>query len=340
MERDDARERVAILEEVTAAMVGCVRALVLDLDEIGAADVRAGLAETVTRLRAGAAPADLAAQATRAEHDALTFAERERDYLDRRDAELRRIIGVLTEGLAAVGAGSAAYHQRLLAKGARLEAAARLDDLVRVRAAIATEVRELRAAVAERQAEEQSATAALRSEVETLRESVARARSEARTDALTGAANRAAFDDELARRCQLAAAGGDGFALIMVDVDHFKRVNDQHGHQVGDRVLTALVAFLRPRVRRDDVIARWGGEEFAVVLPGASVRVALKKVRAILRELAGTDWTIDGGRTLRFTASAGVAAWRSGDEPATVTARADQALYRAKHAGRNRAERG
>ena len=340
IERDDARERVAILEEVTAAMVGCVRALVLDLDEIGAADVRAGLAETVARLRGHGDPAQLAEQATRCQHDTLTFAERERDYLDRRDAELRRIIEVLTDGLAGVATGSAAYHQRLLAKGARLEAAARLDDLVKVRAAIATEVRSLRAAVAERQAEEQTATAALRTEVETLRASVAQARTEARTDPLTGAANRAAFDEALARRCQLATAGGDGFALIMVDVDHFKRVNDDHGHAVGDRVLTALVAFLRPRVRRDDLIARWGGEEFAVVLPGASTRVALKKARTVLRELAGTDWTIDGGRTIRFTASAGVTAWKAGDDPDTVTARADRALYKAKHAGRNRAERG
>lgn len=340
VERDDARERVAILEEVTEAMLGCVRALVLDLDEIGAADVRAGLAETVDRLRGHVAPAQLAEQASRCQHDTLEFAERERDYLDRRDAELRRIIDVLTDGLAAVGTGSAAYHQRLLAKGNRLEAVSRLDDLVKVRAAIATEVQALRAEVAERQVEEQRATAALRTEVETLRASVAKARTEARTDPLTGAANRAAFDDELARRCALAVAGVDDFALIMVDVDHFKAVNDQHGHAVGDRVLTGLVAFLRPRVRRDDLIARWGGEEFAVVLPGASVRVALKKARAVLRELAGTDWTIDAGPKLRFTVSAGVTAWRAGDEPAAVAARADQALYRAKHAGRNRAERG
>jgi diguanylate cyclase (GGDEF)-like protein len=105
-------------------------------------------------------------------------------------------------------------------------------------------------------------------------------------------------------------------------------------------VLTALVSFLRPRVRRGDLIARWGGEEFAVVLPGASTRVALKKTRAILRELAITDWTIDTGRAIRFTISAGVTAWKSDDEPVTITARADRALYKAKHAGRNRAERG
>ena len=175
VERDDARERVAILEEVTEAMLGCVRALVLDLDEIGAADVRAGLAETVDRLRGHVDPARLAEQATRCQHDTLTFAERERDYLGRRDDELRRIISVLTDGLGAVAASSASYHQRLLAKGSRLEAASRLDDLVKVRAAIATEVQALRADVAERQVEERRASAALRTEVETLRASVAQA---------------------------------------------------------------------------------------------------------------------------------------------------------------------
>jgi diguanylate cyclase (GGDEF)-like protein len=106
---------------------------------------------------------------------------------------------------------------------------------------------------------------------------------------------------------------------------------------VGDRVLHALVTFLRDRVRRDDMIARWGGEEFAVLLPGASVRVAFGKAKTLVSELAESDWTIDQARTLRFTASIGVTAWSAGDEPGALLERVDQALYAAKRGGRNRA---
>src|SRR5262249_47343194 len=142
-------------------------------------------------------------------------------------------------------------------------------------------------------------TEALRAEIETLRIKVEHANHVARVDALTGAANRGAFDDELARRCTLAAANHESFALILADIDHFKAINDNHGHPVGDRVLQSLVTFLRDRVRQDDVIARWGGEEFAVLLPKASLRAAYSKAKALVEELSTTDWTIDAAKKLR-----------------------------------------
>ena len=126
----------------------------------------------------------------------------------------------------------------------------------------------------------------------------------------------------------------------MADIDHFKTINDTHGHPVGDRVLQSLVTFLRDRVRRDDLIARWGGEEFAVLLPKASARAAFTKAKSLVDELGETDWTIDHAAKLRFTASFGVVAWQKGDEPRTLVDRADKALYAAKHGGRNRAVRG
>ena len=334
-----ARRRVAALEGAAVSLVGCVRALVLEVDELGALELKAGLSALATELRAGA-DAVAVADLVRAQHGAVVaFAERERAYLAQRDAELRRIIQLLTDGLAGVGDGAAAYHQRLLANGNRLEAASRLSDLVKMRAAIATEVSGLRAAVAERQAEEAAQASSLRREIAVLREHVAKARSEARTDALTGAANRAAFDEELARRCALAGQGLGGFALLLSDLDHFKKINDTYGHPIGDRVLTAYVEFLRARVRESDLVARCGGEEFALILPGAALRPALRKARRLVEELARCEWAVDPTTKLRFTASVGVTAWEAGDEPARVVERADRALYRAKQDGRNRASR-
>jgi len=336
VELEAAHLRVAALETAATTMLGCVRALVLDLDELGALELKAGLTALHTELRAGGELAALAEHTALQHAEVLAFAEREREYLARRDAELRRIIQVLSDGLAGVSQGAAAYHRRLLDNGSRLEAASRLSDLVKMRASITAEVAGLRTAIAERQAEEQTATRALHTEIEQLRLNVARAQTEARTDPLTGAANRAAFDEELARRCELAATGRESFALLYADIDHFKHINDSYGHPVGDRVLTAFVAFMRGRVRDSDMIARCGGEEFGVILPGATLRPAVRKARRLIDELARSDWAVNPATKLRFTASMGVAAWQPGDDPAGLVARVDRALYRSKQEGRNR----
>jgi len=336
---ETARARVGALESVAAMMLGCVRALVLDIDELGAPELKARLTQLTAQLRSDTSSTELGEACNQHRTDILAFAEREREYLDRRDTELHRIIQVLSDGLAGVSQGAAAYHKRLLDNGSRLEAASRLSDLVKMRAAITAEVQGLRTAIAERQVEEQSQARELRKEIEELRQNVARAQSEARTDPLTGAANRGAFDEELARRCELATASNESFALVLADIDHFKQINDTYGHPVGDRVLTALVAFLRARIRRSDTIARYGGEEFAVILPGATLRPALRLARRLNDELARSDWAVDPTTKLRFTTSMGVAAWRTGDDPTALVSRADRALYRAKQEGRNRVVR-
>src|ERR1041384_4074191 len=344
-----ARARVSALEGVATATLGCVpppvparaqrraaRAPALATDGRGPPERKPQLAELAVQPRTGGDPVELTRTCAHRRVDIVGFAEREREYLERRDAELHRIIQVLSDGLAGVSQGAATYHKRLLDNGSRLEAASRLSDLMKMRAAITAEVQGLRSAIAERQAEEQTQANALRSEIELLRQNVVRAQTEARTDPLTGAANRAAFDEELARRCGLAAAGRESFALVFADIDHFKQINDTYGHPVGDRVLTALVEFLRARIRRSDTIARYGGEEFAVILPGATLRPALRKARKLNEELARCDWQVDPTSKLRFTTSMGVAAWQDGDDAAAMIERADRALYRAKHEGRNR----
>jgi diguanylate cyclase (GGDEF)-like protein len=102
-------------------------------------------------------------------------------------------------------------------------------------------------------------------------------------------------------------------------------------------VLHALATFLRDHTRADDTVARWGGEEFAVILPGAPLRSAYGKAKELVAGLAKSDWAIDRGSKLRFTMSIGVTAWCAGDTPALVLERVDEALYAAKNGGRNRA---
>ncbi len=334
------RERTLLLADATASFIACVKALALDIEEIGAPALKLALDDTLAVLRAEAPAEQLAEALAARKTEALEFAGREREYLTTRDAELYRIIQVLRDGLASVSDVDDVFNRRMLDRGTRLEAASQLGDLVRVREAISREVNELRRQVADKQASDEARAAELAREVDTLRRDVEDARVSAATDKLTGAANRAAFDSEVARLVELAGAGNQGFALLLADVDHFKSINDTYGHQVGDRVLVGFVAFCRSRVRRGDMVARWGGEEIAILLPSASERIAHRKAAALVEQLADQDWVIESGDTIRFTASIGVSAWVSADTAETLVARADEALYRAKQEGRNRAVRG
>ncbi|HUY89465.1 MAG TPA: GGDEF domain-containing protein [Pirellulales bacterium] len=157
---------------------------------------------------------------------------------------------------------------------------------------------------------------------------------EARTDGLCGVANRRAFDEELQRRFEALEREGKPFSLILLDVDHFKRFNDQHGHQAGDEVLRAAGRVLSENVRDCDIVTRYGGEEFAVIVPECSfleAQVIAERLRISLAE----QRIVHEGKTLRVTASLGVAEARAGQNPGAVVQHADQALYAAKQNGRN-----
>jgi diguanylate cyclase (GGDEF)-like protein len=335
-ELESTRARSILLQDAASMLVACVKALALDIPELDTSKLKTALDETLGRVRAEAPPEELLDELRRRQRETMIFADKERRYLEDRDAEMRHIIGVLTDGLAEVGHGNATYDKTILEKGARFEAAAQLGDIVKIRQVIAREVQDLRKAVAEKHAQDAAHTAALTREVEALRKDVEKARTAAATDPLTGAANRAAFDGEVARLCDLAASGAESFALLMVDVDHFKSINDAHGHPVGDRVLMALVGFCREHVRRGDMVARWGGEEFAVLLPSASLRVAHAKGAKMVKELGKRKWGIDAKGQIGFTVSMGAAAWAKGDDANALVTRADQALYKAKKTGRNK----
>jgi diguanylate cyclase len=164
------------------------------------------------------------------------------------------------------------------------------------------------------------------------------ARRDTLQDALTGLANRKAFDTEIARAVARAAGGGSAFSLLMIDIDHFKRFNDAHGHLTGDQVIRLVGATIRQLVRTSDLAARYGGEEFALVLSGAighPARHIAEKIRqaVMTKELVKRST----GEVLgKVTVSIGAASFHRGDTPSAMIERADRCLYAAKRSGRNR----
>jgi two-component system cell cycle response regulator len=160
------------------------------------------------------------------------------------------------------------------------------------------------------------------------------------TDPLTGLPNRRAIEAWAAHELQGAARHGFSFWVVLIDLDHFKRVNDTYGHDAGDSVLKGFAEILKSHTRSSDISGRIGGEEFLHVVThaeAAHVAIVVERVRA---QLAAQTFSF-GGSVVTVTASVGVTGFRAGEPPSTfaqLVSRADRALYRAKQSGRDRAE--
>ena len=170
------------------------------------------------------------------------------------------------------------------------------------------------------------------SEIQRLRDALDRSRTEAITDPLSLLLNRKGFDDALRKTLAQPAPAGKSHCLVMLDIDHFKRVNDTYGHPVGDTVIQTLGQLLQRVAQGPGVsAARVGGEEFAVVMADSTVGHATQLAQAVQGLVRGTQDTI-----ATVTISAGVAAYAKGDDGAALVAAADAALYRSKQNGRDR----
>jgi diguanylate cyclase (GGDEF)-like protein len=160
----------------------------------------------------------------------------------------------------------------------------------------------------------------------------------ATTDPLTGIGNRAAFDARMTLELERCARGGSPFALLMIDVDRFKKFNDSHGHQAGDRVLQMVARTLDNNIRKVDYLARYGGEEFSIVAPNTGEEGVAHLAERLRYSVENTTVTWDG-KPLNVTISIGAAVFNEiadADDASMVIRAADAQLYAAKCAGRNR----
>jgi diguanylate cyclase (GGDEF)-like protein len=249
--------------------------------------------------------------------------------------DLRAIAWAFIQSLAHVAKQEGQTDNRMMGELEKLRAAATAGSTQELRRQAVAVADTLQSVLDERRSRQREVMATLGAQVQALGGELEQAKREGARDGLTGLNNRRAFDEYLERTADLNRVFGTPALLILIDADHFKQVNDRHGHPAGDAVLKALSDCLtRSFPRRGDFIARYGGEEFAVLLRDVTLEAATALCHRLLDSVRAMSIKHDE-KTLKITVSAGVAEI-GGETTADWIARADQALYKAKRGGRDR----
>ena len=267
------------------------------------------------------------------------FLKSARRYVAARETELTEMIRILHEAATLMAGRSTSFTAELLATSERLQSFVQLSDIRELKHQLTAEVEALRRAVEEKQRRDAESSARLTERLAVLQTKLDRAEEEAALDPLTRVANRGSFDQTLLRMIDNARATRRPLSLAMIDVDDFKGINDAHGHPIGDRVLLCAAMWLGRGLRQSDVLARYGGDEFAIVFKEARLAEVDGRLTQILAEIAARSFEYEEEgqtRTVRFTASAGAAELHASDDPEQLLKRADEALYDAKRGGKNR----
>ncbi len=264
----------------------------------------------------------------------LTNAEDEkvRAAAVRIESELSEIAGLIVNYAKA----SRRYHRFLTSTNEDLSQPC---DHIRIQHIVVALIRE------NRQFDEQ--TRELNSQLDNARREIAKLHAElslaeqnALLDALTSAGNRRLFDEVMARETAAARQDGGDLSLVMADIDHFKLLNDTHGHQSGDQVLKQFAALLQENVKDGNTVARYGGEEFALILPGTDTTRAQLLTELVRRQIEAQTFRVGDQEQcpVSLTASFGIAGFKPDETLSDLIARADDQLYKAKENGRNRIE--
>jgi diguanylate cyclase len=255
--------------------------------------------------------------------------ERHKKHRASMRAEIADLLALFRDVTLSVAGEGQAFTTEMHESAARFSALGQISDVRLLKERLQREVVRLRDTAKAGEQRWQAVVKSFKDRVEQLEEQLLTTQQEASLDALTGVANRRLFDRTLK---DLLKDGTRRFALVLIDVDDFKTVNDQRGHEAGDRVLQAIAHTFATSVRSEDMVARIGGDEFAVILENVTLAQATSRVTGIATRLATAS--PDGEPSIRV--SCGVAEFSAGDTSQSLTKRADEALYDAKRQGKGR----
>ena len=339
-----ARRLLAQRHQLVDQLAALARELTAGLTELAEDDSWArGQAQAMqARLGPADSSAALSVRSVRATHDLLAQTRQQQQRLkgerDRARDALKTLVASLVAELGDLGGRTGRYGAQLDSYAGSIEQADSLDSLAGLVREMVQQSRTVQADVVSAGARLQAGqdqAAQLSVRVRELEGDLRRLSEEVSTDALTQVANRRglaqAFEAESARH----ARDGATLAVALIDIDNFKKLNDSLGHSVGDEALKSLAARVRAALRPVDHVARFGGEEFVLLLPATDVVQAQEALTRLQRELTASLFMHEG-RDVFVTFSGGVTAWRVGEAIDAAIERADEALYEAKRSGKNR----
>jgi diguanylate cyclase len=258
----------------------------------------------------------------------------------KRDEYFAEIIVFLRKALAGLTGDSRTFHEDLLGTTGRIKDLIELKDIEELKSRIAAEVSELNRVVSEKQKREQVQFAQLSEQISVLQHKLEAAKVEASLDGLTGIANRRNFDFTIQRWVIAHEKSEEPFTVAIFDLDNFKQINDNYGHQVGDQVLVSTAMELGRNIRANDFLARYGGEEFVILSDGMKLQDSEKRFSEILSRIERAHFDCKtpekGELIVSLTASCGVAEYALGEGVHNLISRADEALYEAKRLGKKR----